>query len=301
MRAVIEAPFRSLDAWVSYLSHVELPVLRSSAHALEVLAADQDTIDGRDIAAVVLQDPLLATRVLSYIESHRNPARSAEISTIGHAIMMLGIAPFFRSFADPPVIEDRLAAHPRALLGLLKVVGRARHAAHWARDWAVQRRDLNADEVTVAALLHDLAEMLLWCVAPTLALRIRSMQDADRALRSRDAQRSVLGVAVLDLQLALARAWNLPELLLRLMDDEHAANPRVRNVALAVSLARHAAGGWNDAALPDDYREIAALIGLPLDATLERIGVPEHARGAVLDADGGPADNAAQSNRGDVR
>ncbi|GAB4172862.1 MAG: hypothetical protein OHK0026_14460 [Rhodocyclaceae bacterium] len=295
---MIEAPFRSLDAWVSYLSHTELPVLRTSARALAELAGRQDTIAGRDIGAVVLRDPLLATRVLSYIESHRNRARSAEISTIGHAIMMLGIEPFFRSFSDLPVVEDRLSGTPQALLGLLTVVGRARHAAHWARDWAALRHDLDAEEITVAALLHELAEILLWCVAPALSLHIRGKQEADRALRSRDAQRAVLGITLLDLQLALARAWHLPELLLRLMDDEHAANPRMRNVALAVRLARHSAAGWNDAALPDDYRDIATLLGLPLAATLERIGVPEHARAAVLDSPGVAVQNAAQSNGG---
>jgi len=33
-------------------------------------------------------------------------------------------------------------------------------------------------------------------------------------------------------------------------------------VALAVNLARHSANGWSDAALPDDYEEIAKLLHL---------------------------------------
>ncbi|MEO6974856.1 MAG: metal-dependent hydrolase, partial [Gallionella sp.] len=41
--------------------------------------------------------------------------------------------------------------------------------------------------------------------------------------------------------------------------------PRVRNVVLAVNLARHSANGWNDTALPDDYRDIGELLRMPAE------------------------------------
>ena len=46
---------------------------------------------------------------------------------------------------------------------------------------------------------------------------------------------------------------------------------RVRNVALAVSLARHAANGWHDPAIPDDLRALAGLLGEhePCEGVLE--------------------------------
>ncbi len=46
------------------------------------------------------------------------------------------------------------------------------------------------------------------------------------------------------------------------MDDDHAEQQRVRNVILAVNLARHSANGWDDAALPDDYVEISKLLSI---------------------------------------
>jgi hypothetical protein len=61
-------------------------------------------------------------------------------------------------------------------------------------------------------------------------------------------------------------------LLLQLMDDHHAEQPRVRNVVLAVNLARHSANGWNDPAIPDDLTEIGKLLGLSASALLERLG-----------------------------
>ena len=120
-----------------------------------------------------------------------------------------------------------------------------------------------------AALLHDCAEMLLWCHAPMLALEIRERQRADASLRSTAVQREVVGIALADLKHALMKAWRLPDLLIRITDDRHTEHPSVRNVLLAIQLARHTARGWDNAALPDDVRDIAALLNLSNDATLQ--------------------------------
>jgi hypothetical protein len=84
-------------------------------------------------------------------------------------------------------------------------------------------------------------------------------------MRSASAQRAVLGFTLSELQLALAREWHLPALLLDLMDDRQAGKPRVQIVKLSVSVARHAANGWYDAALPDDYAGLRKLTSLPPD------------------------------------
>ena len=90
-------------------------------------------------------------------------------------------------------------------------------------------------------------------------------------LRGSDAQQQLLGFTFLDIQRELCRVWHLPELLRTLIDDDNADQPRVKNVALAVRLARHSANGWNDPALPDDYREIGELINLTPDAVRQHL------------------------------
>ena len=79
---------------------------------------------------------------------------------------------------------------------------------------------------------------------------------------------------MLELQQALCHAWHLPELLKTLMDDEHASSPRAKNVTLAVRLARHSAKGWDDPALPDDYKDIGELLHIVPEAVMQRLGVP---------------------------
>lgn len=270
---MIEQPFSDLDAWLAFYGQAQIPVLRHTMQELERLRENAENVNGRIIAGVILHDPLMTLRVLHYIEEHRRKRQTTDITTIERALMMIGIEPFFREFQELPLVEDQLKNHPKALLGLLKVINRARRASQWAREWAIVRHDLDVDEITVATLLHDVAEILMWCFAPNLALRVRERQAADRTLRSSSAQLEVYQVRLQDLQTQLSRLWHLPELLLTLMDHAKADNPRVRNVVLAVDLARHAANGWDDAALPDDFKAIEELLRISHESLLRKLGV----------------------------
>ena len=272
--ASIDTPFPDLAGWVDFFRQAELPVLRHTAHEIERLRENAENVNGRALSAVILHDPLMTLRVLAFIEKHRRERQKTDITTIERALMMIGIGPFFTTFQNLPLVEDRLKKHPKALLGLLKVIARSRKAAFWARDWAALRHDLNADEIILASLLHDFAEILMWCFAPRLATAVKERQLADRSLRSVAIQEEVFGVPLHEVKLALAQEWHLPGLLTTLMDPTNAEQPQVRNVKLAVDLARHSANGWNDAALPDDYKAIGDLLHLNQETTLKRIGVP---------------------------
>lgn len=266
-----------LAAWVAFLGGAEIPILRQTARRLDEARQNIEQIGAREIAAIVLQDPLMAVRVLAYIQPiHGKHLRSA-ITTIGNAVMMLGVEPFFRTFEAPLTLETVLKDESAALLGVLQVIRRAQRASAYAHDWAFERHDINIEEVTLAALLHDLSEILLWCFAPRTAITIRDRLQADHTLRSVRAQQQVLGYALADVQRALCSAWQLPELLGTLMDDTNAGLPRVQNVILAVNLARHSANDWTDAALPDDLRAIAALLHIKCETLLTRLKIPAEA------------------------
>jgi HD-like signal output (HDOD) protein len=270
---MIDTPLPDLDAWVAFFSQADIPVLRHTEHQLADLRANANKSNARVISSVILHDPMMTLRVLAYIELKRNKSRNTEITTIERALMMIGMEPFFRDFQSLPLIEDQLKPHPRALLGLLKVIKRARKATHWARDWAIYRHDLDVNEIMVATLLYDAAEILMWCFAPQLALRVTEMQKADRTLRSVAVQNAVFNVPLYQLKQALAQTWHLPELLTTLMNQDNADHPRVKNVKLAIDLARHSANGWDDAALPDDFTAIGEFLHLSPEALMRRLGL----------------------------
>lgn len=278
---MLSAALPHLAAWTHRLRDAALPVLPGTAEELALLRQVEDAhgnVDARMVAEAIGGDPLMTLKVLIHVARHRPSALVTDAETVKAAVMVMGIGPFFHHLGEPITIDQHLVDHPDALAGLARVLDRSRRAARFALGFAVHRMDNDTDVVHEAALLHDFAEMLLWCHAPTLAVEIEQRLLADPALRSAQVQRDVLNIELANLEQALMRAWRLPELLIRITDDhaqgQAAEHPQVRMVRLAVQLARHTQHGWDNAAVPDDVAEIAQVLTLSVDATqrlLERL------------------------------
>ena len=253
-----------LPAWTRYCTTAEIPVMAETALALEVLRPVEDNVDAAMLAKIIQTDPLMTIKVMAHVASLRRPDAhamdSSKTETVTGALVMLGIAPFFRHFGPQPTVEDRLADQPQALAAVLDLLQRAERARLFALGFAVHRADMDVDVILHAAFLHDFAELLLWCHAPTLALAIQAAQLADPTLRSATIQQTVLHIELNDLALELMRHWRLPALLVRLSDTRHAAQANVLNVVLAVRVARHILHGWDNPALTDDVAEVAQLL-----------------------------------------
>ena len=256
----LHTPLSSLAAWVAHFRTASIPVMAGTAAAIGELIDHEDVVDAHTIAESIGTDPLMTLKLLSHVGTVSR--RETDVETVTAALVLMGIGPFFRTFSSLVTIDEVLADAPEALAGARAVIDRAHRAARFALGFAAHRLDPDAAVLHEAALLHDFAELLLWCHAPGLALQIARQQAADAALRSADAQRAVLGVELSELQQALMKAWRLPALLIRLGDDHHAEASQVKNVLLAVRVARHSAQGWDNAALPDDVAAVGALLQL---------------------------------------
>lgn len=258
--AYLNAPLHDLDAWTRYFRDAVIPVLSGTSRALEVLRADEDNVDASMLARVIEVDPLMTVKLMAHVAGKRRPGTFTETESVTTSLVMTGISPFFNSFGRQPTIEDRLHDQPHALEGLRALLRRAERAAQFAIGFAVHRGDTDVGVIRLAAFLYDFAEMLMWCHAPTLQRQIADAQRADPSLRTAAVQRSVLNIETDDLRLALMKLWHLPELLVRISDSRHADQAIVRNVVLAVRLARHTMHGWDNPALPDDIDDIAKLL-----------------------------------------
>lgn len=258
--AYLSAPLPDLQAWTRYFRDAEIPVLDKTAQALEVLRADEDNVDASQLGEVIEADPLMTLKLLAHVASKRRPGTFTETESVTTSLVLMGISPFFRAFGPQPTLEQRLHDQPLALQGLQNLLRRADRAAQFALGFAVHRVDTDVGVIRLAAFLHDFAEMLMWCHAPTLQLRIQEAQRADAKLRTATAQRAVLNIETDDLRQTLMTLWHLPELLVRISDDRHAEQAIVRNVVLAVRLARHTMQGWDNPGVPDDIEDIAKLL-----------------------------------------
>ncbi len=250
----------SLTEWLAFLGRADIPVLKRTARELARLRDDEALLNARSVADVVTDDPLMTLKLLRYMQTHKHRHQTHELVDVKQTLLMMGVDTFFRAVPAAPIAEEMLHDHRAALVSLLHTVRRAQRSAYYAFDWALRLHDLHAEEVQVSALLTHVAEMLMWCFNPEQMLAIQRLQGADHTLRSADVQKLVLGFAGLEFQRELTLAWRLPELLGNLTDPAQAQTTRVRTVMLAVNLARHSAHGWHDAALPDDFHEIAKLL-----------------------------------------
>lgn len=275
MTLMIDFPFPGANAWVEHFKEVELPILRLTASRLEELRDTAEVINTRTLANIIMHDPMMTLRVFRFMKENRSKSQNAEITTIERALVMIGTMKFFDSCQDLPIIEHQLKGHPKAMLGLLKVIARSRQASLWARDWALLRQNTRFEEIALAALLHEFVEILMYCFAPTLAIGARERLTANPSLRTRAVQEEIFGAPLPEIMRELIELWGLPELLMSLLDPADAEALNVRNVNLAVDLARHTANGWNDAALPDDFRAIEELLHIGHSHLLERVGAPE--------------------------
>ena len=267
--ATLTEPLPDLDDWVAFLHGAQIPVLGQTADALEALRANEDGVDANSIGEMIASDPLMTLKVLAYAAAHRTRRVVTDTETVTSALVLMGISPFFAAFGLQPTVEEWLVEQPAALIGLDESLRRAHRGANFALAFAVHRMDPDAAAIHAAALLNDFAEMLLWCHAPLLALRLRALYEAEPTLRFREAQRRVLNVELAPLHQALMKAWLLPELLIRIADDRHAQQPNAKCVKLALRLARHTAQGWDDPAIAHDVGEIASLLNLSPSAALQ--------------------------------
>lgn len=272
----MNAEINDAVAWLKSLSKVTIPVLKQTARELDKLKQDEDNLSARAISNVVLNDPFMVFKVLSYINSHPGKHQIQDINEVEQAIIMLGTSNFFTHLSPDLLVDDRLKSNIPALTHLLKLIKRSHRAAYYAADWAALRKDLHSEEIWIAALLHDFAEMLMWCFAPEKMNLIVDLQKKDKTLRTKDAQQQVLGFHTSELQKELIKVYAMPPLLTQLMNDdgETELDHRVNNVSLAVNLARHSANGWDDAALPDDFEAIAAFLHVDVARVLYLIKHP---------------------------
>jgi HD-like signal output (HDOD) protein len=258
--------------WAAYLVYQEQPIKQASKIALrEMEAASGDTLTGQAYAALMLNDPMLALRLIK-AANQRLPHRMArDITTPLGVVMALGTVAFREQVESAPEIDAGNS-------GFIACEARASLAAHIAHAWGTLHYDMDAAELAMAALLANAGELEMWAIAPDLPQKALEELQSGRATRSDEAQRQACGFVFLDITLLLIETWNLPQLIRQLIRGDEGL--RAQMARLAVNTARHLSNGIDDPALPDDMREAAKLTGGTLSqvvAVLPDISLEEKA------------------------
>jgi len=263
--------------WAAWLEYKELPIKAASKAALAHLEeGGEEHLTGHEYAALLLDDPLLALRLLREA-NHRLPHRLArDITTPLGILMALGTEQFNRQIRDAPEVaggnQGFMTSEQHASLG-----------ARIAFAWGSLHHDLDQGELALAALLADAGEIELWAFVPELPQKALDELHAGRASRSDQAQRQACGFTFRDLSLELIERGGLPPLLKQLIRGDEGL--RARLARLAVDTGRHLSYGPSDPALPHDIIAASKLTQAPLATVIH--GLPhlaEEERESLLQA-----------------
>lgn len=242
----------ALAAWLHRLDQSCLPALKANTEQLRQLAASEQANIGQ-MADIIESDPGLSLRLMRYINNLRRKHLRSEISTVRHALMMLGIDYVQQIPEEIPHVE---AQTPEVQQRLRHHFNRSFHAAWQARTWAVLNRDTVADELYMATLLHNLGEILMDLHEPQEMDRVREMMHRKK-MSADEAEYVVFGFSLDHLTVELAKQWQLPSILIDALQSENAQSNRVLNVMLAARLAEQVEEGWYNAATGELLEQIA--------------------------------------------
>lgn len=259
---------RPMLFWLEKMTTDVFPILRHSRDELSAMELDIDNITDGAIARQIYHDPLLMTNVLRKVANIPRRELAGEVTTIDRAVMMLGMQPFFRWVKTLPVLEERLKDKVPILQRLQVVLACNYHAAHQAWQWSMLRKDINADEVFVAALLHNRLIWAGWLLMPGEMLLIEQfmrreqMDFATAFFRHTDYRFD-------EVMIELAKKWRLPGLYV----DFHLGHNAVRaqGVTLAQTLSELTQRGWWQPAVEKQLAQIAEWLHQPADDITAKI------------------------------
>jgi HD-like signal output (HDOD) protein len=266
--------------WAAYFENQPLPVMRRSKQLLVHLeAAEGERLAPKDLADIVLQDPLLCLCLLRAAEKRKSRRLDHETTTALAAILQLGTDQFRTLLLSSPEVDE--SNKP-----LLRVEARARIAAQIVLVWAGGRQDLNPEEVAVAALLAGAGDLLLWLYADEIPQKAEDELRAGRAQRSAQAQMQACGFTFKQLTLLCAERWKLPGLVLQLLRG--AESVRAQLTRTCSNAARHVLDDSENSnlALASDLLDASRLIpNVSLEWLIDGLAMlPEDRRPGLLTA-----------------
>jgi HD-like signal output (HDOD) protein len=249
---------RTVQEWISLLTRETLPVMRRTLTQVRSLL-DQSSVNHIRLSEVIARDPGFSLNIIRRLTSLPTPPRE-EISRISLAIPLLGMDMVEQSARTLPCLEDRLQGPPRR--GLIEYYSQAVHAARYAQSIAEWRRAPESKDLYTAALLHNLAEMALWCAEPDTMLNLhrRILNGDDRE----NVARETLGATFEELSVQLSRNWRLPTSIEQAQGISNSYLPAPLTVMLASAIARESSLGWNRPGTLESLELLAEFLEIPV-------------------------------------
>jgi HD-like signal output (HDOD) protein len=169
-----------------------------------------------DLAKIILKDFSLTNKLLRVVNSALYATLSGKVMTISKAVFLLGFDKV-RMIAAALMIYEHLQNKTQARE--LKEVAIASYMSGIiAVGVAENMRRGEREEAFICAMLYNLGKMLVICYLPEEYGEIEN-RTVQKGIDEGKASKSVLGVTYNELGMAISRAWNFPDKIVRSMDS----------------------------------------------------------------------------------
>jgi HD-like signal output (HDOD) protein len=266
-----------INQWVEYLKDKDVPVLPTTRAVLAALQEGEeekrDSLSARDLTDIVYADPYLALKLLRRAEERRSRQLGHDTTTPLGAVLQTGYDELQEIVAASPARDDLLP-------GCHTCESRSVLAATIARAWANRRVDVSPDEVSMAALLVETGELLLWHFAPELTDKETQVRDWNERFWALMHRPSDIEFTFRQLTTALAQAWGLPNLVVMLIKGTD--TPRANIARLAADAAKLVTLDPELPSLLALLQEVTKVVPGSLAELAEPLPLPDELRAALL-------------------
>ncbi|TNE94198.1 MAG: HDOD domain-containing protein [Gammaproteobacteria bacterium] len=258
----------STQAWVSYLSKVELPVLANTLRRINELT-DSKNSTVNELANVILNDAQLTSQVLRLSNTVFYNQTRTQVSTVSRAITLIGFDAVKSMAISSLVVDTLLQRNDRP--HLLRCLARAIHAAVQARCLMPKRNETALEEVFIGGLLMSIGELAFWSCdteqATELEQRLRLEEPPV------EAQKEVLNTTFTEITRGLVEAWSLGPFIRDVVSPGKPNSPGASLVRHSVEMAKLSENGWRGAEMDKLLERLAADVGEAPAAIRDRVKV----------------------------
>lgn len=258
---------RGLEAWMGCLVDRELPTL--NAVVRDICEASQNELSrAEDLTKIILHDANLTSRVLKVANSVHYNTSFEPIKTVSRAIVRLGFENLKSITLASSVIETFLKGKPQE--ALIKSMARAFHAAVQARAMVAHLDAENREQVFIAALLRNIAELALLSTGKQVVIDFidaRNLQpDQERSLAQ-----TYLGTDLLSLNQQLIKDWSLGDLILEATENRSNPSLRARAVSLGNELSKQIGKGMQNPGVISLCEQVSKLCKISIEEAKKQI------------------------------
>jgi HD-like signal output (HDOD) protein len=278
----------SLSQWTEQLAEKELPAITSIASTLDKF--DNDDISSiPELSKIILHDQALSSCLLKVVNTTQHTAVN-KISTVSRAAIVLGIQAVKNICLTSKILEALLKSKnllPAVYDRLLMLMANAFHAGLLARMMLPDHHEDTKEEVYLAAMLYHIGETAFWSSGSTVGQSLIRQAGALPPADFKEYCRDEIGVSFDELSAALARRWNLGELLVKALDEPENRTREMQTINLAnqLSAAIHSPPS-NQADFNKLLQEIAQLMKIEPRQLKERIKTTRQMALAMLQSYG---------------